>query len=411
MTSLTLEDFLKYSKKQAEEQDEKRSADLVKLSAMVKSEIDSALDPVITRQEKYEQKTNVAIENINKEVASIKALVSSDGYLPPPALSLSAGTRSPAQKSLLSPRSSAWPPLPACPPTHALPPMPPRPPTHAPTSQQNSDILRQKFEEGRLTLGFEPISMKDLSRLSRQHDIHDQELLMKMAILEYIRLDMTIKSLETSNIIRVFTQGGRFDSEVNRFYATFDSQATVSLIWRHVSKLSRKQDHHVMIYVPNAFQNQLRYLDQIAYSLRNPPPGKERSRTRIMYGTYSLYLQQKPFNSNRWLSVHAEHLPPGDLEAGVTVSASPPPGRQRDGISSTSSNDLTGLPKRAASSSPEIRRQRKQSRKVSGSDSAEETVTVNLEQEVKEPAGDQNISDPRQPNATTTSSLNCQVPT
>ena len=258
MTSLTLEDFLKYSKKQAEEQDEKRSADLVKLSAMVKSEIDSALDPVITRQEKYEQKTNVAIENINKEVASIKALVSSDGYLPPPALSLSAGTRSPAQKSLLSPRSSAWPPLPARPPTHALPPMPPRPPTHAPTSQQNSDILRQKFEEGRLTLGFEPISMKDLSRLSRQHDIHDQELLMKMAILEYIRLDMTIKSLETSNIIRVFTQGGRFDSEVNRFYATFDSQATVSLIWRHVSKLSRKQDHHVMIYVPNAFQNQLR---------------------------------------------------------------------------------------------------------------------------------------------------------
>ena len=130
-----------------------------------------------------------------------------------------------------------------------------------------------------------------------------------------------------------------------------------------------------------------------------------------MYGTYSLYLQQKPSNSNRWLSVHVEHLPPGDLEAGVTVSDSPPPGRQRDGIPPTSSIDLTGLPKRAASSSPEIKRQHKQSRNVLGSDSAEETVTVNLEDEVKEPAGDPNNSDPRQPNATSTSSLNCQVPT
>ena len=106
------------------------------------------------------------------------------------------------------------------------------------------------------------------------HDIQDQDLLMKLAILEYIRCDLGIKTLGTSNIVKVFTQAGKPDDDINRFYAQFGSQSTVSLIWRHVTQLSRKKDHHVMIYVPNAFQSQLSYLDQLAYPLRNPPSGE-----------------------------------------------------------------------------------------------------------------------------------------
>ena len=52
-----MEDFLKHSDEQAAKQAEQRALELQKFTVMIKSEIDSAVKPVVDRQERFEEKT------------------------------------------------------------------------------------------------------------------------------------------------------------------------------------------------------------------------------------------------------------------------------------------------------------------------------------------------------------------
>ena len=369
---------------------EERLEDIKKISDLVVSQVSSELEPMKKRQAEFEEFTIKRCDNMAEAITNLQQIVTGSPN-PPPSLPSTSFPPLPSQSAQpLQPPT--WQRVLPAPSIHVSSPQP-RPSSPAVNrTLPSTDTLQQKFETGRLTLGFEPIEMRDLSRLSRMHDIHDQELLMKLAILEYIKLDLTIKTLDTSNIVKVFTQAGKTDSNVNRFYAQFDSLATVSLIWKHVLKLSEKPDHHVMIYVPSAFQNQLRHLDHIAYQLRNPPAGTERSRTRILYGPYSLLLQQKSLTAKNWRTVPVENLPLGDNYAGTAVSDSPPPGRQRDSSPPPSNHDYQENPsiaKRAASSSPVDHRDLKQARKVSEVmekvDLPAENDTISLETSIDAP--------------------------
>ena len=116
-----------------------------------------------------------------------------------------------------------------------------------------------------------------------------------------------------------------------------------------------------MIYVPTSFQTQLKHLDSIAYQYRYPSTGSEKSRTRIKYGSFSLYLQVKPLSSSRWTTVSVPNLPPGELNA-QPVTHSPPPGRQRNISPSTHehSQSTSLSSKRAALSPPDHSRDLKQ---------------------------------------------------
>ena len=91
MATLTLEDFMRISREQTEiyakQRAEERSEDLNKftdiLENCVQIKIDSALNPVIDRQNQFEEKTEKAIGDIACELAAIKALVSTPAPSPP----------------------------------------------------------------------------------------------------------------------------------------------------------------------------------------------------------------------------------------------------------------------------------------------------------------------------------------
>ena len=334
--SLTLEDIIRVSREQAKEQAdlyarqraEERSEDLGRLSTMientVKTKIDQALNPVIDHQNKFEEKTNKAISDMSVQIAAIKALVEPPGKPQQTIPSQSAPhtyarMTQPQQKGTTSTE-----------------------PIRSLHSSETDILIKQRFEAGRLTIGFEPIHKADLDRLARTNDIHDKDYVMKLAIGEFLRLEMNIKTVDSTNIVKVFTQHGKTDQECVRLYAQFDDSSIINLIFNHVSRLQTKE-HRVVLYVPYTHQDQQTHLNNIAYPYRYPPPGQEKSKTRLKYGGNNLYLQFKPLSCNYWTTVHVPDLPPSKLRSDPGISASPPVGRQRD----------SNTNKRAASSSPQ----------------------------------------------------------
>ena len=298
---------------------------MAKFDEKVKKGVDEAIAPLAARQEAHEAKSD---ERMTTMETKIQELVNQHSTRPP------------------------WPALESRPPpTATQPPTPPPPQVSSPATVSTTDILiKRRFEEGRLTLGFEPIDYKDIDRVGRMNGVNDLEHKMKLAVAEFIRGDLAIKTVDTENIVKVFMQPSKTEKDCIRLYAQFDTLATVGTIWQHVIKLRGKPDHQVMMYVPSTHQDQFQYLNSVAYKYRNPAEGMEKSSTRIKYGHENLFLQHKPKWSATWNTVKTPDLPPPSLRSGPTLS--PPTGRQRDCLPP---------PKRVATSPPE-HRTHKQSR-------------------------------------------------
>ena len=302
MSSINIEEFAKISKQQAQEQAElydqkrkaERSEDLQKFSEIiekcVESKIESAINPVIERQNDLEKKTS----DLSEELASLRQLVV-EKVSEPRTLQPQILHPSPGQAAGHTP---SWPQASV---------LPAEIPILSPHGTDAS--LKQRFESGRLTLGFEPIDIDDLDRISRVNDILESEYVMKLAVIEYLRFDMNVKTLDTSNIVRVFTQPNKAEQDCLRLYAQFDNMTTVNLIWQHVNRLKGKPDHHVMIYVPASHQEQYSHLNTLGYPYRKPQHGMEKCSTRVRYGRDSLYLQFKPRSGNSWTTINAPNLP------------------------------------------------------------------------------------------------------
>ena len=267
MSSINIEEFTKISKKQAEDQAElyakrrevERDEDLKKFSELIEkcvdTKISSALAPVIEKHNELENKTSKAIGDLSQEIASLKQMVEIRN------LTESQIKSTPAPP--VAPSAHPWP----LPPWASIPAQLSRPPDAAVCS---GSIIEQRFEAGRLTLGFEPIDWKDLRRVGRMNDIEDKDYVLKLAVAEYLRMEMNIKTVDSSNIVKAFTQPNKTDEECLRIYAQFDNMNSVNTIWQHVNRLGTKPDNHVMIYVPSTHQEQFAHLNTLGYPYRKP---------------------------------------------------------------------------------------------------------------------------------------------
>ena len=353
MTSIDLEEFRKISKQQAQEfsdisrqqametaelyakkRAEERSEDIQKFSELiencVQSKIDTALKPVIEKQNVLEEKTSRAINELTDKLEAVQKLV----------------TKSAPDNDMSSHSTAPPPTAPAARPWH-LPPasMPPAEITSPPTDVLSKEaIIKNRFEAGRLTLGFEPIDQDDLNRIARINDIQDSEFVMRLAVAEFLRYDMNVKTVDSSNIVKVFVQPNTVNQKGIRLYAQFDNISSINMIWQNVNRLHAMPDHHVMIYVPSTHQDQYSYLNNIGYPYRKPQQGQVKCSTRVKYGTNDLYLQYRPLGCPYWTTVNAPNLPPANLRNNIPSLSPPPIGRQRN---------CQQTQKRAASTSPQ----------------------------------------------------------
>ena len=175
-------EFTNISRQQAQEQaelyakkrHEERSEDLQKFTQLiencVQTKVDTALNPVIERHNALEENTTKAISDLSRKLEAVQHLVTK---IVPESASHSKAS-----------------PLPRPPPGRPSPLPPPSMPrvqrTCPPTNDNNAKpIIKHRFEDGRLTLGFEPIDQDDLNRVARMNDIQDSECVMKLAVAEF----------------------------------------------------------------------------------------------------------------------------------------------------------------------------------------------------------------------------------
>ena len=163
-----------------------------------------------------------------------------------------------------------------------------------------------------------------------------------IAVAEFLRYAMNVKTVDSSNIVKVFIQPNTTNQKPLRLYAQFDNISSINLIWQNVSRLHALPDRHVMIYVPSTHQDQFSHLNNLGYPYRKPQQGQTKCSTRVKYGTDNLYLQYKPIGGVYWTTVNAPNLPPANLRSIIPSLSPPPTGRQRN----------CQTQKRAASTSP-----------------------------------------------------------
>ena len=177
-------------------------------------------------------------------------------------------------------------------------------------------------------LGFSPINTEDISYLMKKHSIADDQEAMKLAIIEFLNLEMKVPTAFTDqlSIKRVFPPA-RQSSGWKILYAEFQDSSCTDVINQYVTNL--QPGRSVNIYVPHSLFPRFSSIRDIEHSYRN---GDIKHKTRIKYGVSDFVLLVKPRNTQvPWTYVPLTSiLPPLKLSGfDGNPSSSPPPGRSR----------------------------------------------------------------------------------
>ena len=342
--ALTLEDFLKHSKLNAEELEQQRELDCQERAAEreqdkkvraaeyqsqleaidnlvkkgVKDEVTRVLQPI-------QEKNETRIDTLEKDMAQIKNLL----------------THPKTDSFRELPRAHPFVSEPAPPVHHVLSPhvQNSRPSTGNITSAVSDTLARV-----RRILALQPILKKDVERQFRMNDnLKDNDDAMIAAAREFIHCELKCKFPDHPTIVKVFPPANTKDYD--RLYVEFDTEQSANYV-ASFARFIKKTDHQVSLYVPSCFQQRFQAFNTEAFMLRTAPglhPGDVR--TKVTYGSHDFHLLSKP-RDGRWsrVNLNTSHFPPLHAPGPSSSQASsPPPGRPRDSPSPT-------RPKRGASS-------------------------------------------------------------
>jgi hypothetical protein len=199
---------------------------------------------------------------------------------------------------------------------------PPPPPASGPCPE-----AVQVLRDARMVVGFSPIRFDDINYLKRQHSIEDDATAMRIAIIEFLTLEMKVPKSFTDTLVlkRVFPPAKPPPSGWSTLYAEFPDITSADLIHQYVRNLLPGKT--VTIYVPHSLHPRFSAICDIAHEYRN---GAIKHKTKIKYGASDFVLIVKPKNSNSPWSHVPLNLPPLELSSfDGNPSTSPPPGRTR----------------------------------------------------------------------------------
>ena len=341
--ALTLEDFLKHTKQNAEEAEKQRELDRQERAterendkkekaAEYKSQLE-AIDVLVKKGVQDEvtrvlnpiqEKNDNRIGTLEKDMAQIKNLLTH--------------SKTPSFQEL--PGHQPEPSEPAH--VHPVHPLPVQ--NTLPSIGNISSGVGQTLSRVRRILAFQPILTRDVERQFRMNDnLKDNDEAMIAAAKEFIHYELKCKFPDQPKIVKVFPPVNSKDFD--RLYVEFDTEQSASYI-ASFARFIKKKDHQVSLYVPSCFQQRFQAFNTEAFMLRNAPglhPGDVR--TRVKYGSYDFHLLSKP-RDGCWSRVNLDtsNFPPlHEPGSSSSQSPSPPPGRPRD-------SPPPSRPKRGASS-------------------------------------------------------------
>ena len=374
MALLTLNDFIKINKEnhdaRAKERAEdlalqrqeraadnairakERSEDFDKLSGIiensVKSQVTSALKPVIERQESFENKTDERFSDFQNQLDTMLGNITSKPDNDPSDSVHHDPSRLEVLEEQLAnlnrhikayPAVNQFPPLhpssgPSAPvlpaPVPGLLP-PPQSQKTPPYSEADLSTIKSIISHATTIVGLGPVTPADIDNLAPD----DPAKGIRLAALDILRLDLNIKEDEISDtdIAATFTPA-QFPKPP-RVYVRFYKQEHVNLCLS-VAKRLKNPEVKVCRYFPRQFIERYKALENEAYPLRYPRsiPGYK---TEVVYTEDDIELLICPNGHFRYRPHPVHGLPPIDL----APVRSPPKGRHsKRGRSDTSSPEL-----------------------------------------------------------------------
>ena len=303
------------------------------LHAALKTGIETAVAPLVTRQDDFEKESQTRLSNLERQISMLI-----DRTAPPS----------------LNSRSQAWPtlshqpnvptPCPSAPlphPTH------PAPQSSAPTPRSEpspAQIMIQKIiSRARTIIGVSPVTPDYTDRMAANSG--DEKLF--LVALEFLRVELGVKEHEIpdGDIIRVFTPHRVTDFK--HIYIQFSNQTHASFCHFLGRTALKGKQSRVFNYIPKQLFNRWKTLDNEAFKLRD----EQKLKTEINFTEYDMELLACPKGQYNFTKVAVDNLPPIDLPP----PRSPPQGR------------TAPAPKRhrSPSSSPSLPLNSKKDRKLS----------------------------------------------
>ena len=142
-------------------------------------------------------------------------------------------------------------------------------------------------------------------------------------------MKMQQDTIENLKVVKIFREDRE---DFDRLYVEFADESSTQICYRHTPKMRKDEGVRLITYISPEFIERNRALVNSAYPLRYPEGGKEKLKTRIVYGDEDLILEARRLDERRFRKVHVENLPKIDLKRTSfppPVSKSPAEGRKR----------------------------------------------------------------------------------
>ena len=204
------------------------------------------------------------------------------------------------------------------------------------TNEQIYRVVRQ----ARKTVGFSPITSKDIMEVMDEMKIKNPKVGMEEGIKDFLRGEMAMPEevIDKLQFSRIFRRAGEERPDNDKF-VEFAEDNMPTIVFKYVRKM--RSQCNVLTFIPKAFRERAGELEKVAYGLRHSTPSYN---TKIRWGWGDLILEKKVRGSREpYRSVHLTDLPPVDLMATprerlTTPTSSPAPGRKKRSRSQESPN-------------------------------------------------------------------------
>ena len=205
------------------------------------------------------------------------------------------------------------------------------------TNKQIYSVVRQ----ARKTIGFSPITSKDIKEVMDEMRIKNPKVGMEEGIKDFLRGEMAMPEevIDKLQFSRIFRRAGEERPDNDKLFVEFAEDNMPTIVFKYVRKM--RSQCNVLTFIPEAFRERAGELEKVAYGLRHSTPSYN---TKIRWGWGDLILEKKVRGSREpYRSVHLTDLPPVDLMATprerlTTPTSSPAPGRKKRSKSQESPN-------------------------------------------------------------------------
>ena len=292
----------------------------INLENSIKNNIDRAVQPIIKRQDEYEEKNDNRFKKLDEcEEMNLKRFQKLENHV--------AGLTKlikDTNESRNSPSECTveYPPLPLLPSLALRPaisaPLTSTPPSPRPHVSGDLQTIRELVKDAKCVIGIGPMYDYHYDKFS---NVEPSEKV-RLAALDALRLELNVKETEIAEADIANTFLPIRTPKVPRVYIRFHKQEHADLCLK-LAKSLKNSDAKIFRYFPRQFQARVRALEDVAYPLRKNSVPK--NKTEIVYTEDDVQLMVCPQGGVYYQPYHVPHLPPID----TTPARSPPQGRPR----------------------------------------------------------------------------------